>query len=621
MKHPHLVLAGLALALCTVAAPASLAADPLWNLGDLYATPAAWEASFDRTRADLQNLGMLRGTLGTDSASMFKALDTISSLNKEVARLNVYSSLKGDEDLRVAEAQERNQRAQALNTQLSEQTAWVAPELLAVGADRIKQFEGEQPELARRFGFYLANTLRYAPHTLGEEGEGVLAAAGDVLQQPGTLHSQFANGELPYPTIVLEKGKRVRLDQSAYEKYRQSPDRAVRKEVFDAFWGAWKKYQNTVGNMLTTQVMGDVFSAKARRFDSALEAANFSSNMPPAVYRMLVEQAHAGLPVLHRYLRLRKARLGIKDDLQYYDGYAPLFPAPKGLNFSVEDSKRITLAALQPLGDEYLSLMKQGFASNWMNVYPSQGKNSGAYMNGAAYDVHPYLLLNHNGDYMSLSTFAHEWGHAVHTLLTTKAQPYENSNYSTFVAETASIGNQMLLDDYMVKNARTKAERLYYLGNSLETIRQIFFRQVMFAEFELALHQEVEQGHALSGARMSEMYCGLLRKYQGEAEGVMKINPTYCTEWAYIPHFYLDFYVWQYATSMAGAASMTDAILSEGQPAQQRFVNMLKEGGSDYPYEIYRRAGLDMASPAPYQALVSRMSRLLDQIEALDKQP
>ena len=270
------------------------------------------------------------------------------------------------------------------------------------------------------------------------------------------------------------------------------------------------------------------------------------------------------------------------------------------------------------MGPEYLEILRNGFAGKWMNVLPHPGKATGAYMNGSAYDVHPYLLLNHNNDYESLSTFAHEWGHAVHTQLTDKSQPFDTSNYSTFIAESASIGNEMLLNDYMVAHAASKAEKLYYLGQGLESIRTTFFRQVLFAEFEAAIHAEIEKGNALSGPRLSEMYCGLMKRYYGEAEGVMKIDPGYCVEWAYVPHFYYDFYVWQYATSMAGAAAFTDAILKDGPAARERFLTLLRAGGSDYPYELYKRAGVDMASPEPYRALVARMNRLMDEIDALD---
>jgi len=324
------------------------------------------------------------------------------------------------------------------------------------------------------------------------------------------------------------------------------------------------------------------------------------------------------LPTMYRYLKLRKKLLGITDDLAYYDIYPTMFHPDKPLRFTIADAARIGFQVTAAYGPEYAAMLKKSWAGRWMDVLPREGKAAGAYMNGSAYDVHPYLHLNHNYDYESLSTFIHEWGHAVHTLLDDETQPYEKSNYSTFIAETASIGNEMLLNDYMVAHARTNSEKLFYLGEGLELIRATFFRQTMFAEFQLQIHEELEQGRALSGARMTELYCNLLKKFHGDAEGVMKINPVYCVEWAYIPHFYYGFYVWQYATSMAGAAQFADAIEHEGAPARDRFIAMLKAGGSDYPYELYKKAGLDMATPQPYQALLARMNRIMDQIDQLE---
>ena len=591
----------------------------MWDLSDLYSTPAAWSESYAKTRTAAEKLHTYKGTLGTSAGSMFSTLDAISALRKESTRLGVYGSLKADEDTRVASAQERRQQAQVLSTLIDEQTAWVAPEIIEIGATKVHAFVAENKELANRFGFYLDDTLRSAPHTLGVEAEGVLAASGTVLAQAGAIRSQLANAELPYPEFTLPGGERVRLDDPAYEKYRQVADRSERKAVFDAFWGTWKKFEGTAGATLTAAVMGDVFTANARKFDNALSAALFPDNMPEAVYRTLVAQTNAALPTLYRYLKLRKARLGIEGELAYYDNYPPIFPLPNAPEFSVSESETIALAALTPLGQDYLALLRKGFAGRWMNVFPHQGKASGAYMAGAAYDVHPYLLFNHNNDYESLSTFAHEWGHAVHTLLTDASQPYEKSNYSTFIAESAAIANEMLLNDYMVEHAGTKAEKLYYLGEGVEFIRTTYFRQVMFAEFELAIHEEVEKGRPLSGERLSNMYCSLLKRYYGEAQGVMRIDPAYCVEWAFVPHFFYDFYVWQYATSIAGAAGLTDAIRKEGAPARARFLKMLQAGGSDYPYELYKRAGIDLETPAPYEALAARMTRLMNEIEALEK--
>jgi oligoendopeptidase F len=601
-------------------APAATATDITWDLSELYGTPEAWTDAYAHARMSAEALDRYKGSLGGSATAMLTALDAISAVRLASARLSVYAHLKADEDLRVAANQERRQQAQSLETLIAEKTSWVAPEIIALGADTVQRFLADSPLLTQRFDFLLRDTLRAAPHTLGDQAEGVLAAADTVLEQPGTVRALLANGELPLPTVTLSGGQKVRLDPPAFDKYRQSANRADRKLVFDAFFGAWTGYQGTLGALLAAQVMGDVFSARTRNFPTALEAAQFADDMPGAVYRTLVEETHAGLPTLQRYLRLRKRLLGIQGPLRYYDSYPPIVTLQPPPSFSVADSERITLAALQPLGEDYLDLLRRGFAGRWMNVYPHPGKAAGAYMSGAAYDVHPYLLLNHNNDYQSLSTIAHEWGHAVHTLLADEAQPFEKAGYSTFIAESASIGNEMLLNDYMVAHARSKAEKLYYLGLALDQIRSTYFRQVLFAEFELRIHEEQEQGHALSGARMSQLYCGLLRQYEGEAQGVMTIDPAYCVEWAYVPHFFRDFYVYQYATSMAGAAYMTDAILKEGAPARDRFLTMLRAGGSDYPYELYKRAGVDMATPAPYRALIARMNRIMDQVEALESQ-
>jgi len=593
---------------------------PSWNLGDLYQSDDAWTTARDGIKADAEKLSSYKGTLGTSAADMLKALDAISHVRKEANRLYVYASLKADEDVNDAPNQEREQAASAIQTVVSENTAWLKPEILSIGAEKVKAFEQASPELQSRFGFFLDDVLRAAPHTLGVEAEGVMASAGDVLSQPDSIYTVLANGEVPFPSIRLSDGTKIdRLDSQAYGKWRTAPDRGDRKKVFDAFWGAWKKYEGTFGATLTTQVIGEVFNAKVRHFPNSLSAALFDDNMPEGVYRQLVAQANAGLPTLYRYLMLRKKMMHIKTSLAYYDMYLPLVVPDNLRHFTVEQSEDIALAVTQPYGDEYTALLKKGFSGNWMDIYPRPGKAAGAYMNGSAYDVHPYLHLNHNGDYEALSTFVHEWGHAVHTMLTDANQPFEKSDYSTFIAETAAISNEMLLNDYMVAHATSRKEKLFYLNEGLELIRTTFFRQTMFAEFQLKLHEEIENGGTLSGEKMTKMYCDLLKKYYGEAEGITTIDPAYCVEWEFIPHFYYGFYVYQYATSIAGAAEFTDDISKEGAPARDRFIAMLKAGGSDYPYNLYKKAGLDMASPAPYQALIARMNRILDEIDELDK--
>ncbi|WP_201495067.1 M3 family oligoendopeptidase [Rubrivivax sp. A210] len=592
-----------------------------WDLRDLYATPADWDSAYAALRQRTETLDALKTTLPTSSAAMAEAMAAISDAQRTLGRLYVYASLKADEDLREPRAQERKQQAAQLFGLFSEKTSWLTPAIQALGPERARAFVAAEPVLKARFDLAIEDALRNLPHTLSPEGEALLAATRVVLGQPGSVFEVLSDAELPRPTIKLADGRAVTLSTDAYEKHRQSAVRADRKKVFDGFFGALKKAEGTFGANMTTQVLGDVFTARSRRFKGTLEAALFADNMPPAVYRTLVEQAHAGLPTLHRYLRLRQKMLGIQGPLAYYDNYPPMVLPPKGLVFDVERSKAITLQALAPMGDEYLGLLKRGFAATWTDSHPRPGKASGAYMAGYAYDVHPYVLLNHSDDFQSLSTLAHEWGHAVHTMLSKANQPFDKADYSTFIAESASIANEMLLSDYMVEKAATREEKLYYLTQALESIRTTFFRQVMFAEFQLAIHEEVEQGRPLSGARLSDLYCGLAKRFYGEAEGVMKIDPAYCVEWAYIGHFYNGYYVWQYATSMVGAAEFSSAIRSQGAPARERFVNLLKAGGSDYAYPLYVKAGVDLATAAPYQALMARMNRLLDEFERLAATP
>lgn len=600
-------------------AAATAAQEGVWNLGDLYPTPEAWTAAYDKLKGEIAPIAACKDKIVADSATLLSCLQAMSAFQKEGLRLYTYAMLKSDEDLSISSNTERKQQAQMLFVEYGAAVSWFNPAILAAGKEKIDQFRKEQAKLNDTFGFMLDNVLRAAPHTLSEESETVLALAGDVESKAGDVYDIFSAAELPFPSVKLASGQEVKIDQAAYTKYRQENDRNDRKAVFDAFWGKWKEFEGTLGANLSAHVAGHVFNAKARHYANSLESALFGDAMPEGVYRQLVTQVNAALPSLHRYFKLRKKMLGIDGDMGYYDIYPPLVKLDK--KFPLAEGERLSLEALAPLGDEYISDLKKMWSSNWMHVYPQAGKASGAYMMGAAYDVHPYLLMNYNDDYESMSTLAHESGHGVHTMLAAKAQPFEKSDYSTFTAETASIMNEMLLQDYMVKQAQTKEEKLYYLGQALETMRGTWFRQTMFAEFELKIHEEAEAGKPLSGARMTEIYCDLLKKYHGEAEGVMKIDPTYCIEWAYIPHFYRNFYVYQYATSITGAALLAERIES-GDPKQRDiFLDLLKAGGSDYPYELYKKAGIDMATPEPYLALVARMNKIMDEMEALLAQP
>lgn len=590
----------------------------IWDLTDLFADLEAWETARTQSLQQIKQLEALKGTLGNSAQSLLVASDQISQVYKDVARVYVYANLMADMDTRIAENEERSQMARNLLTELGTAVSWYNPELLALGEQKIQAFIAAEPALQKhRFG--MENSLRQAPHILNEEVEAVLSKTGQLLGAPDSIYSILANANLPWPEVKLSDGETLRLSQAGYSAGRQAPVRADRKMVFDTFWGVWKEFEATLGAIINTHIQGLVFQTEVRHYDSSVGRALFDDNMPPEVYDTLVAEVNEALPTLHRYFKLRKRMLNIEDEMRYYDIYPPLVNLDK--TYSIEDSIAITRRALEPLGEEYLAGYDRGVEGRWMHVYPSPGKRSGAYMSGWAYDVHPYVLLNHNDDYESASTFAHEYGHAVHSVLSNKTQPWETAPYSTFIAETASIMNEMLLQDLVVGEAKTDKEKLFYLGTGLEALRGTFFRQTMFAEFELSINQQVEAGNVLTGAKLSQMYLELLKRYHGHDQGVVTIDDLYGIEWAFIPHFYYDFYVFQYATSIAAATNLAEKISSGDQAAQRDFINLLKAGGSDHPYELMKKAGIDMATPAPYRALITRMNNIMDKMEAILDNP
>ena len=608
-RRSALVLAA-ASALAPALARAQSPEPVVWDLTELYPTLAAWEAEKAAIVAALPGLSAHKGRLGDSAAALRAALQAVSDVNRRLGRMYTYANLKADEDLQVAADQERRQQATAVYAQFAEAVAWMEPELLAVGQEKVLGFVAADPGLAN-FRFQLTDLFRRAPHILTPEGEKVLALAIDPISGVNDIRNQLVLSDIPWPEITLQGRGKLRLDNQGYTIARQSPVRTERKQVFDLVFGTYNAYGGTLGANLSAQVRADIFQARARNYGSALEAALGPPNIPPAVYRTLVAEANRGLPVLHRYFEIRRRLLGLPD-MHYYDIYPPTTKLDRA--FTLDESRRLTLEAVKPLGAEYVAELSRATAARWTHAYPQKGKRSGAYVNGSAYDVHPYVLLNHTDDYEGLSTFAHEWGHGIHSVLANKSQPFELANYPTFTAEVASTVNEALLFDLMFGQARSNAEKLFYLDKLCETFRGTFFRQTMFAEFELAIHDAAEKGEALSGERLTAMYLDLLKKYHGPK---VVIDPAYATEWAYIQHFYFNFYVFQYATSVTAATYFAEQIRTGGPKAAQAYLGVLKAGGSDYGYAVLKRNGADLASPAPYQALLSRFSKTLDQMEAL----
>ena len=582
-----------------------------WDLTELYPTDASWETERQAILKAIPSLAAQKGMLGDSAASMRSVLEAQSEISKRAIRLYTYASLKADEDRRIAPNQERKQKAQDVFTALGEAIAWTNPEIVAIGAAKVNSFIAADAVLQKRFAFSLRDIIRTAKHTLSPDEEALLASAGTPLAGPNDIRDQLTSSDIPRPTVKLSDGKEIRLDDQGYTIARAALNRADRKQVFDKFWGSYKAFENSLGASLAAQVKGDLFRAKARKYDSALQASLDGGNLPEAVYRSLIAETNRGLPVLHRYFELRRRMLGLPE-MGYWDIYPPLVKSDR--SYSLAEMRTLTIDAIKPLGPDYVRQFSEASSKRWMDPLPRQGKASGAYMSGSAYDVHPYLLLNLSDKYDGLTTYAHEWGHAMHTLLANAAQPFELAGYPTFTAEVASTAHELLLANMMVGRAKTKEEKLFYLGQIMENYRGTFFRQAMFAEFQLAINDLATKGEGLSGEKMSAIYLDLLKRYHGPK---VQIEPVYSAEWAYIQHFYFGFYVWQYATSITAANFFAQKVM-RGTPADRdRYLAVLRAGGSDYGYNLLKTGGLDMASAEPYRLIVDSFSKVLDQAEAL----
>lgn len=606
----------LILATLLAAATCALAAErpqDRWNLADLYPTPDAWSDDARKVEAQLSELSACAGHLGDSARRLKECFDLQSDILKRFYRLTVYSSELQAEDTGKPESLALRQRAQVLGSKLSEATAFVNPEILAVGAAKIHGYERQEPGLAiYRQSF--DDILRAAPHTLDSAGEAIVASFQLAARQSSAMYGIFSNADMPWPTVTLSDGTVVRLDQAAFAKYRESPNREDRKKVMDAFFGKWKEFERTLGVIYYGNLKEDAVYTKVRKHPDSLTRALDRNRVPRAVYDALVKSTHENLPTLHRYFKLRAKMLGVQE-MRYYDIYPPLVSG--GRAYPIDEGVKMMLEAVKPLGTDYAAAMQKGVESRWMDVYPRPRKQSGAHMAGSAYDVHPYLLLNYNDSYGSVSTLAHEWGHAMHSYLSSRHQPFPSAGYAIFVAEIASTLNQALLLDYAMKTATSDDERLLYLGSELEQLRGAFFRQALFSEFEQRVHGMVDAGEAVTGEQLSKIYGEIARRYHGEAQGVVKIDDLYTVEWAYIPHFYNSFYVYQYATSIAASSLFAEAILQGKPGARERYLKLLSSGGADYPYELVKTAGVDLATPEPYAAVATRMNRIMDDIEAI----
>jgi len=595
-----------------MSAPPTL--EETWSLEDIYPSDDAFWDDKRRVDALLPGLARFAGTLGGSAAALGDALETISETSKSMGRLYSYASMCSDGDLRVASYQGMRQEVELAHTEMSRRTSYVRPEILALPDGVVEAFLAEEPRLAA-FAPFLKNLVRQKAHVLSPPEENLLAEAGLVLSGASQIFGVLNNAEMPRPTVTLHDGSAVTLTPAVFSLVRTSGVRSDRELATRAYFGGYRAFEGTFGSNLFEGVKTHVFRARARRYDSCLGAALDGDNVPTGVYMNLIEQVKSNLPSLHRYFRLRAKALGLPA-LSYFDLHCPLGASGKR-NYGVDAAKRLVIDAMTPLGPAYRGALTEAFERRWIDWHPALGKRSGAYATGAVYDVHPYMLLNFNGDFESVSTLAHEAGHAMHSHFSNRTQPYPCADYSIFVAEVASTFNEALLIESLLAGAEDRDLKIFLLAHWLDGIRATLFRQTFFAEFELAIHARAERGEALTGESLSKAYLELLRHYQGHDAGACVVDDVFAIEWACVPHFYYDFYVYQYATGIVAANSLARDVLGGREGAVARYERFLGSGGSDYPLELLRRAGVDLLSPAPFEATFRAVDAKLDALEAL----
>jgi oligoendopeptidase F len=585
-----------------------------WDLTDIYATTAAWRAAMDKLKSEIPRLAQFQGRLSSSPATLADALETLFAFDKELSRLAAYAGMLADQDTRDSEHQGMRQEITQLAAALGAAASYIEPEVLRFPAGAVATSLSSEKRLAT-YRFYLEDIARRAPHTLSDSEEKLLAGLGPLAASPSNIHGILANADFPYPTVTLSDGKPVKLDQAAYGALRALPNRADREKVMAAFFGALGSFSRTYGTTMNSEVDRALFFAKSRKYPTTLEATLDGPNIPVSVYTRLIDGVGKNLPTFHRYLTLRKKMMGLKE-LHYYDLYAPLVESVD-LDYSPEDAQKHVLAAVAPLGADYQSVIQRSFGEGWIDLFPNEGKRSGAYSNGGAYDVHPYILMNYNGRYDDVSTLAHELGHTMQSYYSNKTQPYPLAGYPIFVAEVASTFNEALLLDYMLKTIKEPDARLSLLGNYLEGIKGTVFRQTQFAEFELRMHQMAEKGQPITGDALAKLYMDITKRYYGHDQGVSIVDDYIAHEWSYIPHFYRSFYVFQYATSFTASAALVDKVKAGDPDAVRKYLTFLSAGGSKYPIDLLKDAGVDMTTDEPLDLAMKEMNRVMDEMEKI----
>jgi oligoendopeptidase F len=591
-------------------ARADVPPEDTWDLTAIYADRAAWEADMERVRSLAAELAAMRGTLAEGAGTLSRALELEERVGERLIRAYAWAALKKDQDTADSSAQADDDRATRLYVEVSSQTAFLEPEILALPEGTVERYLAEKPGL-EKYRHALESILRQREHVLDSDTETLLASAGEIFGAPGTIFGMLNDADMEYGEIENEQGEAVTLTKANFQRFIESRDRRVRRDAFTTMHAAYRKQRNTIAATHSSSVKTDIFMAKTHRYDSALEAALYPNNIPVSVYDALVEAVNAHLPLLHRYIALRKRALGL-DRLGVHDLYVPIVPEVED-EYDYADALDTMLGALGSLGDDYVRDLGAGLDSRWADIYENKGKRSGAYSFGV-YGVHPFILLNWSSKLRDVFTLAHEAGHAMHSFYTSQAQPYVYGNYTIFVAEVASTVNEILLTERLRAETDDPKLDMYLVNHALEDLRGTLYRQTMFAEFERWTHERVEAGEALTHDALSAKYAELAGRYYGPD---VEIDEYVAIEWARIPHFYRAFYVYQYATGISAAVALARRIMDEGEPARQRYRKFLAGGSSKYSLDLLRDAGVDMTSPEPVAQALEMFGGWVDELEQL----
>ena len=581
-----------------------------WNLKDLYLSDDAWEKDIEKVNQLIEKSKEYSGKLASSSAIMYACFETRNELNIIIAKLFQYARLNQDMDNRVSKYQAMTERASILVSNAGAAFAFVEPELLKIEENILKELACQFPK-TDVYDLYIQELIRSRKHIRSGEVEELLAMSATVARGAESIFTMLDDADIKYKPIIDENGNEIELTKQRVAKCLDSSDGRVRRDAFNSLYSAYKEHVNTLSASLGTSVNKDIFYTKARRFDNCLSSSLFGDNIPTSVYHSLLDTTEAHLEGLNKYTAVRKRILKL-DEIHTYDLMCPLFPDN---DYEVPYSQAVenTLRAVKPLGEKYYTALKTAFDSRWVDVYETQGKGSGAY-NWGSYTAHPFVLMNYNDTVDNMFTLAHEMGHAMHSHLSSKALPYSKSQYSIFVAEVASTLNEGLLLLDLLEKAKDKSEKLYLLNRYIDNTWGTFFNQIMYARFELMIHQEVEKGGALSPDYQNDLWRELTQKYYGPDLTMDELTPL---KWSRIPHFYMTYYVYQYATSYAASQALLEKVINGEEGIIERYLELLSSGGKDYPIELLKKCGIDMSTPAPVEATIKRFGEQVDELDKL----